>query len=401
MKAGAGAKRPRAKAPAKAKDKATKELSASSASDSDASSSSGDGDDVTRRARKKSAARMPRIAASERVCVENWLQKWRKDGKMQNARWIRNGGAKGQTMTATSCEVKTLGAYESLAVYVNKSLKYAPTDPRFWNVDVSKKRWVSLYKSFKDAMLLASKGNSTAGCSLLEIQTRTTSLLVKQKAKCASFEVLRDLYAGHPSVTPVHPKEVGAGPNGAKDTEGAAVTSETDMADSAVVTASTVAANTAGSGVPSPCDTTGTHAADGSSNAPPPVPLFPAVAPLAEAAPTPVGGAAAPAPVGRAAAPAPVGGAAAPAPVGGAAAPAPVAAAAAPAKSGKVAAPFHLKPSKEPKRLDLGEAYLQAQLNKTSQQASQAAAKLKADFILAMVAAGKTPEETKAMLALL
>ena len=73
---------------------------------------------------------------------------------------------------------------------VNKSLSFVPSDARYWDANVSKRRWVSLYKSFKEAMLLESKGNSTAGCTLEEIQNSATSLLAKQKLKCASFEVL-------------------------------------------------------------------------------------------------------------------------------------------------------------------------------------------------------------------
>lgn len=153
-----------------------------------------DGDDEGRPASKKSRKKsMPRILPAERVCVENWLQKSRKDGAMQNARWIRNGGAKHATMTATSAEVKTQGAYESLALYVNKNLKYATADPRFWDVDIAKRRWISLFKSFKEALLLDSKGNSTAGSTLLEIQTNNTSVLKKQKLKCGSFDVMFEM----------------------------------------------------------------------------------------------------------------------------------------------------------------------------------------------------------------
>ena len=162
-----------------------------SGSDSDDADVDGaeDGDGAKRpsKPRKKS---MLRIQSNERVCVENWLQKTRKDGAMKNARWIRNGGAKHATMTATSAEVKTQGAYESLALYVNKNLNFGPVDPRVWDVDIAKRRWISIYKSFKEALLLDAKGNSNAGCTLAEIETNSTNLLQKQKLKCASFEVL-------------------------------------------------------------------------------------------------------------------------------------------------------------------------------------------------------------------
>jgi hypothetical protein len=65
---------------------------------------------------KTSKDRLPRITAEERSCVCDWIAKDRKDGKMNNGRWIRNGGTKGATMTATSSEVKTSGAYEALAM---------------------------------------------------------------------------------------------------------------------------------------------------------------------------------------------------------------------------------------------------------------------------------------------
>ena len=60
-------------------------------------------------------ARMPKITLSERNCVMDWCSKMRKDKKMNNARWIHNGGAKGTSMTATSGEVRTSGAHEALA----------------------------------------------------------------------------------------------------------------------------------------------------------------------------------------------------------------------------------------------------------------------------------------------
>ena len=194
------ARAPKAKTAAVAAAVASADAAAASASELESDSDSDglecdcdDGDDDGPPASKKSCPRkksMPRILPAERVCVENWLQKTRKDGAMQNARWIRNGGAKHATMTATSAEVKTQGAYESLALYVNKSLKYATADPRFWEVDIAKRRWISLFKSFKEALLLDSKGNSMAGCTLLEIQTNSTSILKKQKLKCGSFDVM-------------------------------------------------------------------------------------------------------------------------------------------------------------------------------------------------------------------
>jgi hypothetical protein len=94
-----------------------KKVRSSSDSDSSRSSSGGScsdsetGDECA----PKRKIKMPRITNEERSWVCDWLQKDRKDGKMSNARWTRNGGAKGQTMTATSAEVKTSGAHEALA----------------------------------------------------------------------------------------------------------------------------------------------------------------------------------------------------------------------------------------------------------------------------------------------
>jgi hypothetical protein len=59
--------------------------------------------------------KMAKITLVERNVVVEWCSKERKDKKMNNARWIRNGGAKGSSMTATSGEVRTSGAYEALA----------------------------------------------------------------------------------------------------------------------------------------------------------------------------------------------------------------------------------------------------------------------------------------------
>jgi hypothetical protein len=59
--------------------------------------------------------KMAKITVKERECVMEWLAKPRRDNKMNNARWIRNGGGQGQSMTATSGEVRTSGAYEALA----------------------------------------------------------------------------------------------------------------------------------------------------------------------------------------------------------------------------------------------------------------------------------------------
>ena len=63
---------------------------------------------------KEKTSKMAKITLVERNCVMEWCHKERKDKKMNHARWIRNGGAKDSSMTATSGEVRTSGAYEAL-----------------------------------------------------------------------------------------------------------------------------------------------------------------------------------------------------------------------------------------------------------------------------------------------
>jgi hypothetical protein len=71
------------------------------------------------------------------------------------------------------------------------------------------------------------------------------------------------------------------------------------------------------------------------------------------------------------------------------------------AVTGKGPAGFHMKPSKEPKKLELGEAYLQAQAEKSRIFALTQKNKQQLDFVQALVLAGKTPEEITGFLALL
>ena len=95
-----------------------KEDDAPSSTDSDDEESDSSSVTSTEDVAKKEAGKpkMPRITKEERTSVCEWIVKPRADGKMLNGRWIRNGGAKGASMTATSSEVKTSGAYEALSV---------------------------------------------------------------------------------------------------------------------------------------------------------------------------------------------------------------------------------------------------------------------------------------------
>ena len=201
----------KAKAPKKAKKAAPPPPKSDASNSSDSSSCDGDDEDEEGGgAVKKKGKSMPRISVKERHYVEKWIKKTRHDGSMTNGRWIRNGGAKGQAMTATSGEVKTNGAHDALAAYLNKNMGYIIKDPLFWTRDVSKKRWTALYKSYKDATLLTSKGNSTAGTTQAEIESAKCSVLAMQVKKCPSFRTFHLLFANHPTVKPVNPQEVGS-----------------------------------------------------------------------------------------------------------------------------------------------------------------------------------------------
>jgi hypothetical protein len=193
---------------------------AKKAASTDESSTSSDSTDKDGAKKKK----MPRITNEERSTVCVWIAKPRQDGSMLNGRWIRNGGAKHQSMTATSGQVKTSGAYDALAAYVNKKLRIPFPSDKYWTRAFSKKRWTSMYavclmfllfltpnryKSFKEALLMGAKGNSLAGATAVEIHQNSTSLIVKQHKKCPCFDVFQNIFGETPGVKPVHPKEGG------------------------------------------------------------------------------------------------------------------------------------------------------------------------------------------------
>jgi hypothetical protein len=172
-----------------------------SASDSDDCSCSSSGsqtsDNVTT---KKKVQKMPRITKEERTSVCDWIQKERSDGKMLNGRWIRNGGAKGATMTATSAEVKTSGAYDSLATswlrmfccfitsclrrYVTRKLRNTKTV--HWTKEVAKKRWTALLVA-SCVYCFVSSDIFAAGTSLTEmlrfLKAKETAWLVPPRSR--------------------------------------------------------------------------------------------------------------------------------------------------------------------------------------------------------------------------
>jgi len=77
--------------------------------------------------------------------------------------------------------------------YLNKNMGYGNNDQLFWTRDVSKKRWIALYKSYKDATFLTSKGNSKAVASQADIEAGKTSVLATQKKKCPSISAFHSL----------------------------------------------------------------------------------------------------------------------------------------------------------------------------------------------------------------
>ncbi len=115
------------------------------AASSDGSSTSDNSSDKDGESKKESGKKMPRITNQERTAVCDWIAKTRHDGSMLNGRWIRNGGAKGSTMTATSGEVKTCGAYDALAAYINKKLRIPFSSDKYWTRTFSKKRWTAMF----------------------------------------------------------------------------------------------------------------------------------------------------------------------------------------------------------------------------------------------------------------
>jgi hypothetical protein len=220
---------------------------------------------------------------------------------------------------------------------------------KFWTKDIAKKRWIALFKAFKDARKLGSKGNSTAGATAQQIASNTTSLLVMQHKKCPSFEAMQKLFGESPSCKPVRPQEIG----GMSDGDCDSVEDEGD--DGQEFPAAAVVGDTAPNAAPPP--------ATGKA-------LSAAAAPLA-------------ATTGKAAA---------------------VAAVfhLAPSKN-KVRNHCHRRvyvTVTQEKKMDLGEAYMKAQQLKIESAAATANTKTRTDLVIAMMVAKKTPEEIAAILKL-
>ena len=240
------------------------------------------------------------------------------------------------------------GAYVALALYVNKKLSYSSINPRFWSTEDAQRRWKSLYSSYVDALKEEDKGNSLAGVvrqtSDKQAQhcnqpagnsasqlARGVSTRSKQIKKCASFEVLHELYSEHPSVKSVRPKEVGGIAKDDPEARGCKLAKVTDTTD-----------DTSGEG-------------EGAVAAPTPAQIT-----------SSRGGAAAPAAI--------------------------VSTVTTPSTATKAAssAAFALKPSKLPPKMDLGNAYLEAQVMKAKALAESNQQEMKVKIMMSLIATGKT-----------
>jgi hypothetical protein len=198
------------------------------------------------------------------------------------------------------------------------------------------------YKSYKDALVLGSKGNSTAGCSAEQIAANKTSLLMLQQKRCPCFDAFDEVFSSTPNVKPIYPIEIGAiGDDGDEEPE----SQRSDNIHDRI------------------CDPT-----------PPPavqeVPVRAGASPPDRGPPPPPPAQVLPSRASTAA-------------------------------GGKSAAAFHLAPSKKEKKMDLGEAYLKAQQSRVESQAASAQAKNRTDLVIALTLQGKTAVEITGFLTLL
>jgi hypothetical protein len=151
--------------------------------------------------------RLPKISDEERLLMQKWLQKEHAGHNQLNARWIKGGGGVGVAMTDSKA-VKTSGAYESLARYVNERLesKPQPQDDAYWTPKIASTRFAAAFKAYTEACKIGSKSDSAVGASEEEVNRQANYnaiLLAQQVKKCPMFAVFHALYSEHPSVNPV------------------------------------------------------------------------------------------------------------------------------------------------------------------------------------------------------
>lgn len=151
--------------------------------------------------------RLPKISEEEKSLVQKWLQKEHTGHNQLNARWIKGGGGHGSGMTESKA-VKTSGAYESLANYVNEKLQSKPKagDDGYWTAKIASTRFTAAFKAYTEATKIGNISDSAAGASEEQVKAQAdynAALLAQKVKKCPMFLVFNALYAEHPSVNPV------------------------------------------------------------------------------------------------------------------------------------------------------------------------------------------------------
>lgn len=140
--------------------------------------------------------------------MQKWLQKEHVGHHHLNARWIKGGGGHGGSGMVDSKQVKTSGAYDALAKYVNDHLKPQPQpgDDNFWTRQVASTRFTAAFKAYGEACKMGNKSDSAVGASAEEVEKQVNFnaiLLSRQVKKCPMYATFHALYAEHPTVHPV------------------------------------------------------------------------------------------------------------------------------------------------------------------------------------------------------
>jgi hypothetical protein len=150
-----------------------------------------------------------RLSKEERLAMESWMQQDRvytagAPGRaMTNLRWLNGGGSKGlKTANVDSKDATQVGAYTSLANYVNNRLRLV----KAWTADTAMGKWKNMKTSFKrickenqfplEREWLASGRNKEDMAQEIE---RITKI---RRQKHASYDVLWAEFHNHPSINP-------------------------------------------------------------------------------------------------------------------------------------------------------------------------------------------------------
>jgi hypothetical protein len=164
---------------------------------------------------KSDKKRLAKITEEEKSLMQKWLQKEHIGHNQLNARWIKGGGGHGSGMTESKA-VKTSGAYEALAKYVNEKLQSKPKegDDNFWTAKIACNRFTAAFKAYSEASKLGDISDSAVGASEEQIRAQAdynAALLSQKVKKCPMYLVFSALYAEHPSIHPVVNVGMGTG----------------------------------------------------------------------------------------------------------------------------------------------------------------------------------------------